>query len=179
MVMLIQANSLLSSTIISLHTGQPIGQISKTIINPHKLAILGFYVTSQWTKNKAQDLVLLSRDIRDLNPKRVMVNSIDELVEEDDLPGVIDILEIKYELIHKSVRTEQGKRLGKVDDYVIDNSDFEIQKIYVRQSVFKSVNEHSFIIDRSQIIEVNDKQVIVADAVSSESVKATQQQPAV
>lgn len=176
--MLLQSKNLINTAVISLHTGHPVGQLQEPIIDPHKLEVVGFYVGGQWTENHTEQLILLTSDIRDLNPKRAMINSLDELASKSDLHRLKDILQIKYEIIQKGVRTEGGKRLGKVDDFVIDNTSFEIQKLYVRQSLFKSVSDHSLIVDRTQIVEVNDKNVIVAETTTTETVTASQQQPA-
>lgn len=176
--MLLQSKNLMNTAVISLHTGHPVGQLQKPIIDPHKLEVVGFYVDGQWTENHTEELILLASDIRDLNPKRAMINSLDELAAKSDLHRLKDILAIKYELVQKGVRTESGKRLGKVDDFVIDNISFEVQKLYVRQSLFKSMSDHSLIVDRSQIVEVNDKNIVVSDTTAAETVTAAQQQPA-
>lgn len=173
--MLLQSKNLINTAVISLHTGHPVGQLQEPIIDPHKLELVGFYVGGKWSEDHTEELILLSKDIRDLNPKRAMINSLDELAAKGDLHRLKDIIEIDYKLIQKNVRTESGKKLGKVDDFVIDNTSFEIQKIYVRQSIFKSMSDHSLVIDRSQIMEVNDNQVIVADAALAESVQPVQQ----
>jgi len=165
--MLVQSKNLQNVAVVGLHTGQPLASLAKAIIDPHKLTVAAYFLNSP-ESGRREPLVLLTSDIRDASPKRVLINSSDEFSPLKDLIRLKEVVEINFNLIQKPVRTESKKRLGKVDDYVVDTLNFEIQKLYVRQPIFKSMSLHSLVVDRSQIIEVSDRFVTVADAVTAE-----------
>lgn len=162
--MLIQSKHLLGARVISIHTGQPVGELGEPIINPNKFSVEGFFVTGNWQQKYNEPVALLSQDIREITAQRALINSVDEITPLSELVRLNEVIKIKYTLIGKPVRTESKKRLGRVDDYVINSLGYSIQKIYVKQSVFKSMSLHSLVIDRAQITEINDKYVIVSDA---------------
>ena len=162
--MLIQSKHLEGAKVLSLHTGQPVGELGDPVINPQKFNVEGFYVTGRWQQQAKVPMALLCQDIREITARRVLINSLDEITPLSELVRLQDVIKFKYSLIGKPVRTESKKRLGKVDDYVINSEDFSIQKIYVKQSLLKSMSVHSLVVDRSQIIEINDKQVVISDA---------------
>ena len=73
------------------------------------------------------------------------------------------VIDIHFDLIGKSVVTENSKRLGKIADYAVDESSYYIQKLYVNPSLLKGITNEQFIIDRSQIVEITNKKIIIQD----------------
>lgn len=153
-----------SKPILSLQTGSKIAVIDKPIIDPSKLIVIGFYITSPSDTGN----ILLCMDIREINRQGIVIDRHDTLVYKQDLVKFKDIIDINYELIGKKVITESGSKLGKVSDFVVDDKSFFIKKIYSRQSVVKNFSGTGVIIDRSQIIEVTDSKLVVKDATVSE-----------
>lgn len=162
--MLLQSKQLANSNIVSMHTGRAVGQLAGAIIDPHKLEVAGFYC--QLPQNRQILPVLLTQSIRQTDGRRVLIDSTDEITEPSELLRHQNLLKIKFNLVGKNVHTASGKKLGKVEDYVTNTESWEIQKIYVKQSLFRSFAVHNLIIDRSQIIEVNDKEITVDDALA-------------
>jgi sporulation protein YlmC with PRC-barrel domain len=70
---------------------------------------------------------------------------------------------ISFSLIGKPVVTAGGHKLGKVGDYSVNTDNMFVQKIYVNQSIFKSLNSSNLGIDRGQIVEITDKRIVVND----------------
>jgi len=56
---------------------------------------------------------------------------------------------------------EKKHKLGRVDSYTIDTSSFVIQQLSVKRPFLKSFNDTQLLIHRSQIIEINDKAIVV------------------
>ncbi|HUB94250.1 MAG TPA: PRC-barrel domain-containing protein, partial [Verrucomicrobiae bacterium] len=81
----------------------------------------------------------------------------------NELIRMADLFRINFTLLGKPVVTSSGTKLGKVSDYAVNTDNMFIQKMYVSQSMFKNFNGGNLGVDRSQIIEINDKKVIVAD----------------
>jgi sporulation protein YlmC with PRC-barrel domain len=158
MNMLQLSASLLNKSILSLRTGMPIATITAPIFNPNNLKIEGFYCQDRFDK---KELILLYQDIREMLPQGYVVNDHDVLVEPSDLIRLKDILEIGFELIGKQVETISKVKVGKVSDYAVETETMFVQKIYVSQSILKSLTGGSLSIDRSQINEITPRRIII------------------
>jgi len=146
--------------ILSLRTGRPVGHAYSPVINPNNLKIEGWYATARGEKDS---LVLPAGQIRDVIAKGLVVDDHDAITHPDDLVRMKNILDINYELIGKPVVTESKRRLGKIQDYSVDDDSMYVQKLYITQSLLRGINKKQLIIDRDQVIEITDKKIIVND----------------
>jgi len=150
--------SILNKSILSLRTGMPIATITAPIFNPNNLKIEGFYCQDRFDK---KELVLLHQDIREMLPQGYVVNDHDVLAEPSELIRLKEVLEIGFELIGKHVETISKVKVGKVSDYAVETETMFVQKIYVSQSILKSLTGGSLSIDRSQINEITPRRIII------------------
>jgi len=157
--MLRMSGSLRNQPVLSLQTGKQIALALEPIINPHNLKILGW-----WCKQPGNgQIVLLADNIREISPKGLIVNGEEDLTAPADLVRHREILDIRFELIAKQVRTKRHK-LGKVSDYSYNDGLF-VQKLYVARPLIKVFStEETLIIDRTQILEVTDHYILVNDS---------------
>lgn len=147
--------------VISLRTGGRIGKILGMVINPANLQIEGFYCQNEIDIKKTY--ILLTQDIRDIVSQGVVVDDHDAFVEPNELVRLKHLLDLQFSVIGKPVYTESHNRLGKVNDVAIDTDTMMIQRLYVGQSVFKSIAGGTLNIDRSQIVGVSDTRITVQD----------------
>jgi len=152
------SKSLLNRPVMSLRLGGQVALAVEPIINPHNLKIVGW-----WCKAPGgQQLVLLADDVRDVMPDGLAVNDEEALSAPEDLVRHSDVLNIKFQLMDKLVRTKRNK-LGKVSDFSYNEGLF-VQKLYVAKPLTKIWSaEDTLIIDRTQIIEVTDHYIMVRD----------------
>ena len=143
---------------MSLRTGQAIASVSAAIFNPNNLKIEGFYCQDRFDK---RELILLYQDIREVLPMGYVVNDHEVLVEPDELVRLKTVLELNYELIGKPVQTLSKHKVGKVSDFATETETMYVQKLYVSQSIFKSLTGGSLSIDRTQINEITPKRIII------------------
>jgi len=146
--------------ILSLRTGTVIGQTITPVINPDNLKIEGFYAQDYASRKQ---LILLSQDIRDVLPQGLVVNDQEVLTEPDELVRLHRLLETHFELLGKPVVTTSRDKVGKVSDFSTEVETMYIQKIYVTQSLFKNFTGGNLGVDRSQIVEITDKRIIIND----------------
>jgi sporulation protein YlmC with PRC-barrel domain len=158
--MLQLSGTILNKPILSLRTGSPIADIITPIINPNNLKIEGFYCQDSIEKTQ---LVLLYQDIRDILPQGIVVNDHDVLADPEDLVRLKETLETSFELIGKQVETVSHEKVGKVTDYAFESATMYIQKLYVSQSILKSITGGNLSIDRSQVHETTPKRIIIND----------------
>jgi hypothetical protein len=156
--MLMLSESLVNKPVMSLRSGGQVAIAAEPIINPHNLKIMGW-----WCKAAAgRRLVLLAEDVREIMPTGLAVNDEEDLSPPEDLVRHSEVLQIKFELLDKLVRTKRHK-LGKVSDFSYNDGMF-VQKLYVARPMHKVfTTEDTLIIDRTQIIEVTDHYIMVRD----------------
>ncbi len=152
--------SLINRPVLSLRTGGPIAQTVRLIINPNNLKIEGFYCEDHFNKTMP---ILLAQDIRDFIKQGIVVNDHDVLSDPEELIRLKDTLAYNFELMGKPVITVSKERVGKVNDYAADSSTLYIQKLYVSQSILKNFNSGQLSIDRSQIVEITNKRIVIQE----------------
>jgi uncharacterized protein YrrD len=158
--MLKLSNSMIDVPVVSLRTGSVVGNATRIIINPNNLKIEGWHVVDKFDN---RDLILVANEAREVLESGIAINDHENLSPAGELIRLKNILEINFELIGKVVTTESGKRLGKVSDFAIDTESLIIKKVYASQSLIKNFTGGTLNIDRSQIVEITDKRIIVDD----------------
>jgi uncharacterized protein YrrD len=150
---------IINRPILSLRTSTQAATALAPIINPNNLKIEGFFCKD----NSRKQLILVTQDIRDVLPQGIVINDADVLSETEDLVRLKDIIHINFELLGKHVETTSKTKLGKVNDYATETDSMYIKKIYVTQPIYKNLSGGNLGIDRTQIVEITDKKIIVND----------------
>jgi uncharacterized protein YrrD len=173
--MLQLSGSLLNKPILSLRTGGQIATITQAIMSPYNLKIEGFYCTDTVSHGP---LILLTQDIRDILSQGIVVNDFEVLTQPEELVRLEKILRINFQLIGKPVVTVGKHRVGKVIDFAADTSSFYVQKLYVSQSIFKSLNTGQLSIDRTQIVEISPKKITIQELLKGQKAPLSATAPA-
>jgi sporulation protein YlmC with PRC-barrel domain len=168
--MLILSNAIINKAVLSLRTNGPIATTTAAIINPNNLKVEGLYCQDRSSKSR---LVLLFQDVRNVVGQGIVVNDHEVLSSPDILVRLQPVIKLNFALVGKAVITADKTKVGKVRDFAIEAETFYIQKLYVNQSIIKNLNAGQLSIDRSQIIEVTDKEVIIQELVDPSKVTAT------
>ena len=150
--------NLINQPVLSLRTGSPIAITLAPIIDPNNLKIEAFYCEDKFEKRQ---LVLLYQDIRDVIKHGFVVNDLDVLVEPSELVRLKETMDLEFELLGKQVVTTSKQKLGKVGDYATETESMFIQKLYVTQPLLKSLSGGSLSVDRTNIVEITNRKVIV------------------
>jgi len=158
-----------------LRTGGAIATITQPIINPNNLKIEGFYCQDRFEKGI---LVLLTQDIRDTLPQGYAVNDHEVLTDPTELVRLKKILDLNFQLVGKHVVTSNKHRIGKVTDFAAETTTFYIQKLYVGQSILKSITAGQLSVDRSQIVEITNKKIIIQEILKGHEAPLTAASPA-
>lgn len=157
--MLMLNKRLENTPIMSLQNGAKLGLAQHPIIDPRKLQIIAYYASGPRIHHAS---ILHTADIREVGPLGFIVDSADSIMELDEsLVRLNEVIDFNFSLIGKVVVDENKRRLGRVIEYTAESDDFFIQKIHVHQSVLKNIASSNLIIHRSQIVEINDRFIIV------------------
>lgn len=155
--------------ILSLRSGSKVATAIEPIINPKFLKVEGFYCED--SQNRKQ-LILLSQDIREFSKQGLIVDDHDTLVEPGDLVRLHDVLELGFQLLKKPVETTDKSKLGKVTEFAIDTETMYVQKLYVSQPFWQNLTGGTLSVDRSQIVEVTNRRIIINDILEPTSEQA-------
>ncbi|HEX7259860.1 MAG TPA: hypothetical protein VF272_02935 [Candidatus Saccharimonadia bacterium] len=158
--MYVLANQITALQVMSLQTGQPIAVIERPLINAANLEVKAL----RCKMNRRKTGVILMRDIRQFANDCVIIDSFDEIEDANEIVRLRDVIKRDFNPIDKLVINESNHRLGRVEDYTINLKTFMVQKLYVHQSLVKSILFNNLVVDRTQIIDVTDRQFTVKDA---------------
>jgi uncharacterized protein YrrD len=157
--MLITGFRLIDAPVMGLQTGAELARISRPVIDPKNLTIPAYEVEGPLLDMHPS--LLRIADVREFSDIGVIVDSSDEFVSPDDIIKLGEVYNLHFPLIGLSVRDEKKHRLGKVDGYTLETGNFVIQQINVKRPILKSLNDTHLLIHRSQIVEINDNEIIV------------------
>jgi uncharacterized protein YrrD len=157
--MLIQGSRLIRIPILSLQTGTKLALTKKPIIDPGNLKILAYEIDGEMLSQKPSFIMI--NDVRELSDIGMIVDSSDEFIGINDVIVIRKIRNLNFNIVGMTVINENHKKLGKVIDYSLDTDSFIIQQLNVAPGMLKSLSKTDFLINRTQIIEINDHAIIV------------------
>ena len=160
--MYILRQAVIGLNILSLQTGHIVGTTTDVLVDDKHLDLLGYWCQPADRRHKPQ--ILLERDVRQLGREGIIVNDVDVLSDPDDLIRLQPAIKRHLNLIGLTVVSESDQRIGRVENFSINMDHAIIQKLYVRPGFIKSLTMSSLTIDRSQIVDVQPKKVVVRDA---------------
>lgn len=160
--MLLIGSRLIGMSIMGLQTGTRLAVTKSPIIDPSNLKIIAYEVDGLLLSERPSFLRIA--DVREISNIGMIIDSNDEFIGLDDVIKVKEIYELGFNLIGLSVVDDKKHKLGKVESYNIDSDSFVIQQLEVTRSLIKSLSEASLLVHRSQIIEINDREIIIKSA---------------
>jgi uncharacterized protein YrrD len=169
--MLISIENLLSVPIMSLQTGTQLAATTGVIVDPRQLTIAAFFVEGPGLEQSPS--ILHPADIRELSDVGMIVDEATKLMSLEGLVRLQEIIDFNFELIGLKVVDEHKHKLGKISSYGIETEGYTIVQIYTEQSLLRSISTMSSIIHRTQVISVNNKQLVVQSTSVREDVKKT------
>ena len=159
--MLVLSETISGKKVMSIHAGGAIASIGDAIIDPSNLKIVGFSVAARGLKYFS---VVHASDIREWSALGAVINSEDDIMEVDEnMPKIRGLIESKFKLDGIGVRTESGKRLGKVKNYVFETEGFFVVKFYIEKSGPLNFFSQPLVIERDSVVNVTNKFIVVAD----------------
>lgn len=155
--MLISYARLANIPILSLHLGGRVGVAKQAIINPGNLRVVAYEVETSARGNA----LLLTESIREVGSLGVIIDDDSEFIQPGDVIRLDEIRTTNFQLIGLSVLDEDKKKVGRVNGYTLETDLFEIRQISVNPGLIKRLSTTEMLVNRSQIIEVNDRYIII------------------
>ncbi|MGK2896709.1 MAG: hypothetical protein ACSLEY_03870 [Candidatus Saccharimonadales bacterium] len=157
--MLVAAERLIDTPVMSLQTGGRLARTKAPVIDPRNLTILAYELQGQHLDIHPSFLRMI--DVRELSNMGLIVDSSDEFIGLDDVIKIKEVYEMHFELLGVTVRDSRKRKLGKVTGYSLEPGTFLIIQLNVKRPLLKSFNDTELIIDRSQIVEISDEEIII------------------
>lgn len=159
--MLIYNSRLLNLPILSVQDSGKIGIVSTTIVDPDSLKIIAFRVHGSVGPEGGN--LLDANSIREYSDYGLVIDSTDELVQDNDVVKISEVLELNFSLLGLKVVTKKGSKLGKIVDFTVSDDNFSVAQIIVKRPAIKSFLDTELTIPRIEIVEITDYKVIVKD----------------
>ena len=157
--MLFPSDRLINTPVMGLQTGSELARTKSALIDPSTLKILAYELSGHRLEH--QPSLLLVEDIREISDLGIIIDSSDEFVAVEDVIKINEVYNLHFSLFDKLVRDEKNNKLGKVIDYSMEPNSFIVKQLIVRRPLLKSFSDTQLVIDRTQIIEVNDTTIII------------------
>ncbi len=145
-------------TVASVQSGFPCGKVVGLVINPDNLATE--LLTIQDPKGLAY---LLPGDIRFITNDRLIIDAEEKLSEAEDLLRHQDVINRNFNPLGCKVITESRKRLGKVTNFAIEDSNWVIGKLYVAAGLFGNPLQQEQMIDHGDVVNIEGSTITVRD----------------
>lgn len=157
--MILLGSTLTDAPVMSLQTGGELARTKQPVIDPANLTILAYEVGGPLVHGDTK--LLRIADVRELSDLGMIIDSEEEFVEPQDVIKLNEIYEQHFALVGMPVTDEKRRKLGKVLDFTIETGGFVIQQLTIKRPLLRSLNDTELLVHRSQIIEINDKAIVV------------------
>lgn len=159
--MLVIGSKMINNPILSLHVGDQIAATQRAIVDPEDLRVIAYTLTGPLLNDPEVGNILMTDDVRELGPNGLIIDSIDRLVNREDIIRLDEVMSLNFNLVGLKVVSEDGKKIGKIIDYTLDSQNFMVYQLIVQRPIFASFNDPQLTVNRSQIVEIDDFKVTI------------------
>lgn len=163
--MLILGSRLLKTPVMSLQTGGQLAVTSRPIIDPADLRIHAYELEGPLLTQSPS--FVRTADIREYGRLGMIIDSADELIGISDVIKIESLYGLGFPLIGLNVIDSNRRKLGKVSDYTIDSDTYVVQQLDVKRGLLRGISDTGLLINRSQILEINNTDIVVKTATTS------------
>jgi len=165
--MLIEATKLIGLPIAAEDTMSKVGAVSGIVVDPENGQLLGLIISNGiFLPKKA----LSAFDIKFWDPAGIITLYENNLVAPTEIVRIQNVLERKIELLGMLARTESGKSLGHVEDFVIETETQSVVKYYLKDLLKKRVMGSDKVVSIDKEIVFTDDAAVETEVIKSEAV---------
>ncbi|MCX6734623.1 MAG: PRC-barrel domain-containing protein [Candidatus Peregrinibacteria bacterium] len=134
--------------------------VKDLVVDPEKGKVLAFVVDA------GKNLIIMPMDIISWHDV-LHINHRDSIIHGDDIFRVQTVQKEGTKIFGNRVETKDGKYLGNVVDYAIDNHLMVLKKLFVSKGFLGLVRFDSRVIASKNIIEILPEKIIVKDDIGT------------
>ena len=157
--MLLAGLRFLDAPVVGLQTGGELARTKQAVIDAATLEIVAYELDGPLLDHTPA--LLRVKDVREFSDIGIIVDSSDEFVRPEDIIKLKEIFDRQFSVDGMLVTDEKRKKLGRVSGYTVETNGFVIQQLSVKRPLLKSFSETELLIHRTQIIEINDRAIVV------------------
>ncbi|MEA1909626.1 MAG: PRC-barrel domain-containing protein [Patescibacteria group bacterium] len=149
-----------------------LGEVVDWVLDPENRKISAFLVRGSGWFAKLQ--ALPSMDVVEYGPKIIVAKKASDLETPGEIMKHPRNLKQKGRLLGSPAFTQDGHKLGIVDDVLFETSDASIQKVYISKSGVSVLSHSDLIITIDRVLEILPNKIVVKDTTTStEPVRGT------
>jgi uncharacterized protein YrrD len=157
--MLVTIKALLGASVKSLQTGMEVAKTTVPLIDPRNLKLMALYVEGRSVD--FSPAVLIPTDIREVGPLGIIIDDADKIIDPAEIVRLQEIIGFDFVLDGISVVDEKNHKLGRVEHYGFDPDSYFVQQLYVKPSLGRAFKLAQIIVNRQQIVDINNKRIVV------------------
>ena len=157
--MLVQATSFFRNAVRSIEDRTIAGKVNNLIVDPENGKVLAFVLECFLSHPK----VVSPQDIVGYSPGVIIIRNCAQIIPLKEIVRAYEIWKKKIDLLDCTCKTESGKYLGEIDDYLIDLETMQVMKYYVRGGTIFSPFSPNRIILASKTVKIKRGLVVVQD----------------
>ncbi len=164
--MLLEVSKVVGLPVGFMEEGRRGAQVSDIVFDPSQMKIIGFLAKGGgfWSSEK----VIALSDVLEVDAGGVAINSVDDLLDKEEIVRVGELLKKKTHLLGLRVYDKEEKYLGRVYDGVFEAETGYLFRIYVKNIWRK------YIFERKQINSIDNKKIVIdTENTIKDRVKAT------
>jgi len=124
--------------VVSITNGEIIAKIETILINPNTRAVAALSFTQGGLLNRETQLIP-AEEVRVWGEDVILVSGPDVFVQKEGLTGYKDYLSVSDQLKDREVVSQEGKRIGILNDVLIDNEGqlvgYDLSKVFIEGPV--------------------------------------------
>jgi uncharacterized protein YrrD len=155
--MLINAKKIIGLPIIEAITMNKIAMVSNLIVSPENGQILAFLLQKSFFSGENKIVVL--NDIREMYIDGLVTNTQENIINSNEVVKVKDVLDKDIFLLGSRVMTQNGKKIGYLEDFIFDTSFSSIVTLIVK----KRFSSEKRIISAERILNILPKRIVIRD----------------
>lgn len=157
-------SEILGTPVVAENIGRPVGRVFNLLIHPDNGQVLALSLDLLFHR------LIVPMDIHGWYREIVIARS-DVIVSPEDVVRVREILNRETFFFKNRVFTKEGKYLGRVFDYAIDIDQMFLTKIFVAKNILGLVRLNQCTIPFHNILEVQQKKIVVKNDLAREKVR--------
>ncbi len=162
-------SQLVGAKVLLYQEGAIVGEASRVLIDPDDATFVGLAVQPSHLRSERY---IPTSEIKGYGSGYLMAKGLSSLSEENEVIKIRKVLSNEPQIIGARVVTEDGTRIGKVADATVNLKDSILDKLYLTSLLNIGLLGEQKIIDRSQILKIEKKKIIVRDTKETKPVPA-------
>lgn len=155
--MLITASNLIGKPIITAEEKEIVGNVFEIIVSPENGKVEAFLSKAMFKKPH----VVSEQDVLDVGKNGVIINDAQALILPSEIIKVNEIIKKKIKILNAKAVTKSKKKLGVVEDFVIETDTAQVVKFYIKGGLFLPAR----ILSSDNVIKIEKNRIIFQDEV--------------